>query len=191
MLEFVPASLGQALRGIRAGYDKIASEDRAFASAPDLIRLTSPAFDDSGSIPARYTADGEGISPPLDWSGSVSDAEGLVLIVEDPDAPSAEPLVHLLAWDLPPDLEELSEGQFHSPGHDGLDENLGRNSFLAAGWLPPDPPPGHGRHFYVFQLFALDRRLEFTGHPGRRQVIDAMKGHVLAKGVLAGTYRRS
>src|ERR1700710_1677223 len=96
MLEKMPRGLGHALRGVRAGYEKIIAEDAAFAQAPDSITLESPAFADGGDIPDRYTADGEMISPPLAWHGAPRDAESLVLIVEDPDAPSHEPLVHLL-----------------------------------------------------------------------------------------------
>ncbi len=113
-----------------------------------------------------------------------------MLIIEDPDAPSAEPLVHLLAWDLPPDLTSVDEGLFKSPHHEGLDENLGRNSFLQTAYLPPDPPTGHGPHLYAFQIFALDRRLDFDHPPGRSVVVAAMTGHVLAKGVLVGSYKR-
>jgi Raf kinase inhibitor-like YbhB/YbcL family protein len=191
MLEKIPRGLGHALRGVRAGYDKIVSEDEAFALAPETITLESAAFADGGDIPSRYTADGEKISPPLSWRGAPEDAAGLVLIVEDPDAPSAEPLVHLLAWDLPPDTSKIDEGLFRSPGHDGLDEDLGRNSFLKTAYLPPDPPTGHGPHLYAFQLFALDRRLDFDGAPGRSAVVKAMTGHVLAKGVLVGAYERT
>lgn len=189
MLEKIPAAAGRALRGARSGFDKIVSE-REFAAAPDVIRLESPAFDDATSIPPRYTADGERISPPLRWSGVPDDAESLVLIIEDPDAPSPQPLVHLLAWDLPPDLQALPEGEFKSPGHTGLDENLGRNSFLQAAYLPPDPPTGHGPHLYCFQVFALGRKLSFDRPPGRDKVVEAMRSHVLAKGVLTGTYER-
>jgi phosphatidylethanolamine-binding protein (PEBP) family uncharacterized protein len=112
MLEKIPHGLGHALRGVRAGYEKIIAEDDAFARIPDSISLESPAFADGGDIPDRYTADGERISPPLMWRGAPQDAESLVLIIEDPDAPSAEPLVHLLAWDLPPDVTTLDEGCF-------------------------------------------------------------------------------
>jgi phosphatidylethanolamine-binding protein (PEBP) family uncharacterized protein len=87
-------------------------------------------------------------------------------------------------------MTEIPEGEFASPGRDGLDEVLGRNSFLAAEWLPPDPPTGHGPHLYVFQMFALDRKLDFDNHPGRGEVVKAMKAHVLAKGLLIGTYER-
>ncbi len=191
MLEKIPAGLGRALRGVRAGFEKIVSEGDGFADIPDTLGLQSHAFKNGGSIPPRYTADGDRLSPPLLWTDVPLEAEGLVLIIEDPDAPSPEPLVHLLAWDLPPDLHVLPEGEFKSPGHPGLDENLGRNSYLQAAYLPPDPPTGHGPHLYAIQLFALDRRLEFDRAPGRKAVVDAMQGHVIAKGVLVGAYERT
>jgi phosphatidylethanolamine-binding protein (PEBP) family uncharacterized protein len=134
MLEKLPRGLGHALRGVRAGYEQIIAEDNAFAQAPDTITLESPAFGDRGDIPDRFTTDGEQISPPLMWRGVPEDAESLVLIIEDPDAPSAEPLVHLLAWDLPPDLASVDEGLFRSPHHEGLDEN--RPELLPADRLP-------------------------------------------------------
>jgi len=190
VLEKIPRGVGHALRGVRAGFEKIASES-AFASADDVIALESSAFEDGGSIPPRFTADGEGVSPPLSWSGAPSSAKAYVLLVEDPDAPSPEPLVHLLVWDLPPDLETLPEGQFASPRHAGLDEALGKNSYLRAAWLPPDPPTGHGPHLYAFQIYALSERLTFDGHPGRARVLAAMEGKVLAKGLLLGTYERA
>lgn len=190
MLEKIPRGVGHALGGVRAGFEKIASES-AFASVKDTIALESPAFEDGGSIPPRFTADGEGVSPPLSWSAPPLGTEAFVLLVEDSDAPSPEPLVHLLAWDLPPDLRTLPEGQFASPGHTGLDEALGRNAFLRAAWLPPDPPTGHGPHLYALQIYALAERLTFDGHPGRRRVLAAMEGKVLAKGLLLGTYERA
>lgn len=190
MLEKIPAAVGRAMRGLRAGYDKVLSEDPRFAEVPDSIDLESAAFEDGASMPARLTADGARLSPPLSWRGAPPEAAGLVLVVEDPDAPAPDPLVHLLAFDLPPDMTEIPEGLFRGPRHDGLDEPLGRNSYLQAAYMPPDPPNGHGRHLYVFQLFALDRRLDFERPPSRRAVAEAMSGHVLAKGVLVGAYER-
>ncbi|THD60083.1 YbhB/YbcL family Raf kinase inhibitor-like protein [Phenylobacterium sp.] len=190
MLEKIPAGVGHALRGVRAGFDKIVSEDAALASVADTIRVDSPAFKDGGSIPARFTADGPGISPPLRISEVPGSALALVLIAEDPDAPSAEPFVHLLSFDLPPQIGELTEGLFRSPKHEGLEEDLGRNSFHKAAYLPPDPPNGHGPHLYAVQVFALDRQLSFEHPPSRKAVVEAMQGHVLAKGLLVGTYER-
>ena len=190
MLEKIPAGLGHALRGVRAGFEKIVAEDPEFAGVADSIRLESPAFDDGGALPARYTADGEGISPPLIIADAPPSARALALIVEDPDAPSPEPLVHLLSFDLPPEIGELPEGLFRSPKHEGLEEDLGRNAFHKAAYLPPDPPKGHGPHLYVFQVFALDRRLDFEHPPSRKQVVEAMQGRVLARGMLIATYER-
>jgi Raf kinase inhibitor-like YbhB/YbcL family protein len=191
MLEKLPIGLGHALRGLRAGFEKIVSEDAAFAGAAETMRLESPAFEDGGAIPARFTADGPGISPPLFIGEAPIGARGLALIVEDPDAPAGEPLTHLLAFDLPPQIDELPEGLFRSPKHEGLDEDLGKNALHKAAYLPPDPPNGHGPHRYVFQVFALNRQLNFERPPSRKAVVKAMHGHVLAKGLLVGTYERA
>jgi Raf kinase inhibitor-like YbhB/YbcL family protein len=191
MLEKIPHGVGHALRGVRAGYDKIVSEGEGFVEAPQTIQLLSPAFDDGGTMPARFTNDGKKLSPPLAWSGVPNDTISLALIVEDPDAPMPEPVTHLLAWDLPANLTRLEEGHFRSEGHEGEVEPLGRNALLRAAYLAPDPPMGHGRHLYAFQLFALDRRLNFEYPPGRGAVVEAMNGHVLAKGVLGGIYERA
>jgi Raf kinase inhibitor-like YbhB/YbcL family protein len=190
VLEKMPPVVGRAMRGMRAGRAKVISARDELAALGRAISLESPVFTDGGAIPARFTADGAGLSPPLRWRGVPDAAEALVLIIEDADAPAPTPLVHLLAWDLPPDLTWLAEGQFPSPGHDGDDEVLGRNAFLKPAYLPPDPPPGRGPHLYVFQLFAVDRRLDLHGTPSRDAVWRAMDGHVIAKGILAGTYAR-
>jgi Raf kinase inhibitor-like YbhB/YbcL family protein len=190
MLEKIPAGLGHALRGVRAGFEKIVSEHEALAGVADTIRLESSAFEDGGAIPARFTADGPGLSPPLSIGDVPAGARSLVLIAEDPDAPSPEPFVQLLSFDLPPQIEDIPEGLFRSPGHEGLEEDLGRNSFHKAAYLPPDPPNGHGPHLYVFQVFALNRPLSFEHPPSRKAVVEAMQGHVLAKGLLVGTYER-
>jgi hypothetical protein len=125
ILEKIPDGLGHALRGDRAEFEKIVSEDAAFALIPDTIKLESPAFDDVGSIPACYTDDGTGISPPLTISGLAPGSEALTLIVEDPDAPASEPIVHLLVWDLAPANAAFQEGMFKRPNHPGPGGNRG------------------------------------------------------------------
>jgi len=67
---------------------------------------------------------------------------------------------------------------------------VGRNSFFSEGWLPPDPPTGHGSHDYVFQLFALSETPTLSANPGRAAIVEAMAGKVLAAGILVGTYSR-
>ncbi|WP_298927347.1 YbhB/YbcL family Raf kinase inhibitor-like protein [uncultured Ramlibacter sp.] len=190
MLEKLPEALGHALRHRRAGLDKLAVQHSGLRSGMAAMQLTSLAFADHAPIPARYTADGEGISPPLAWTGVPANAASLLLIVEDADAPTPQPLVHAIVVDLPPGDGALAEGALHSAGHTGQDMHEGRNSYLMAGWLAPDPPPGHGEHRYAFQLFALGAGPAFSGTPGRDAVLEAVRERGLASGLLVGTYAR-
>ncbi len=189
MLEKLPHAVGEALSGLRAGAEKAAFHTVA-AEAPATLRVTSEAFADTAPIPARYTADGDGLSPPLAVAGVPEDAAALVLFVEDPDAPSPHPLVHLIAWNLTPEDQGFPEGTFAGPAGNGARYDLGRNSFLKDGWLPPDPPTGHGPHHYLFQVFALARPAELPASPGRTALLDALRGNVIAKGLLTGTCER-
>jgi hypothetical protein len=190
MLEKLPEAVGHALRDRRAGLDKLVFNRCGLRAGHGMLQLSSLAFADHAPIPARYTADGEGLSPPLQWGGVPPSATSVLLVVEDADAPTAEPLVHAIVVDLPPGDGALAEGALHSTGHSGQDVHEGRNSYLMTGWLPPDPPPGHGQHRYAFQLFALGPGAGFKGTPGRDEVREAVERFGLASGLLVGTYER-
>ena len=190
MLEKLPESVGRALKGVRPGLDKTVAAKDEIADAPETIRLESPAFADGEPIPARYTADGEKLSPPLHWSGAPEEASALMLIIEDADSPTPVPLMHAIAWDLPLADSVLPEGALKSEGGPGLGHPMGKNSFKKAEYLPPDPPPGHGLHRYVFQIYALDRPLELTEGASKDDVVDGLKDAVIAKGLLIGVYER-
>jgi Raf kinase inhibitor-like YbhB/YbcL family protein len=192
MLENVPAAIGNALKSIRPGFEKTVYAKPAFA-APETLRLTSDAFADGSPIPARFTEDGAKISPPLTFQAIPHGAVSLALVVEDADSPTPSPLCHALVWNI-----EGADGGFHEAA---LDKDampparrgalLGKNSFMSSAWLPPDPPTGHGAHRYVFQLYALDIVPDLEEGAGRGAVVEALTGHVLAKGLLIGTYERS
>ena len=190
MLEKLPDSLGHALRGQRAGLDKIAFQAVDLRAGMASITLTSAAFVDHAPIPSAYTADGPGASPPLRWAGAPADAGSLVLIVEDADAPTPQPLVHAIVVELVGSAGDLAEGAMADARGEGPAVRMGRNSYLQASWLPPDPPPGHGVHRYAFQIFALTRGAVFDGTPGREAVLEAIREHGLASGCLIGTYER-
>lgn len=190
MLEHVPGWLGSLLRNVRAGHAKlvIAHVD---VDGDARIDLRSPAFGDGARLPERFTADGEGVSPPLVWGDVPAGTAALALIVEDPDAPSPQPLVHAIVWDIPAGERTLAEGAIRADGDGGDDgRDIGRNSYLREGWLPPDPPTGHGTHDYVFQLFALSTVPDIDANPGRSDVVAAIRGRVLAAGMIVGTYSR-
>ncbi|MDQ6640170.1 MAG: YbhB/YbcL family Raf kinase inhibitor-like protein [Pseudomonadota bacterium] len=190
MLEKLPDAVGHALRGQRAGLDKIAFQAVDLRAGMASLTVASLAFADHAPIPARYTADGAGVSPPLQWIGVPPAAASLALIVEDADAPTPQPLVHAIVVALDAADGALAEGALPSDDHEGSGLQVGRNSYLQAAWLPPDPPPGHGVHRYAFQLFALTAGATFEGTPGRDAVLAAIKEHGLASGCLIGTYER-
>jgi Raf kinase inhibitor-like YbhB/YbcL family protein len=190
MLEKLPDMVGHALRDVRAGLDKLVFNRCGLRAGHGTLAVGSLAFADHAPIPARYTADGEGLAPPLHWSGVPAGAASLVLLVEDADAPTPEPLVHAIVVDLPPADGAFGEGEMDSPRQDGGEAHEGRNSYLQKGWLPPDPPPGHGTHRYAFQLFALAEGEAFSGTPGRSDVLRAVQERGIASGLLIGTYER-
>ena len=186
MLEHVPAFLGRALKNVRAGHGKltVASLGGEETLGAGGFALTSPAFEDGEELDPMFTADEEdACAPPLAWTAPPKGTRALALLVEDPDAPSPQPLVHLIGWGFEPAAGDLFEGD--DPPMVGL------NSYNQAGWLPPDPPTGPGPHDYVFQLFALDTPLDLAPGAGRGALVEAMEDHVLAAAVLTGTYQRS
>lgn len=190
MLENLPDAIGHALRDQRAGLDKIAFRAVDLRQGMAAISVQSLAFADHAPIPERYSADGAGISPPLQWTGVPASAASLLLIVEDADAPTPQPLVHAIVVELEAADGAFPEGALASRDNDGSGLQMGRNSFLQAAWLPPDPPPGHGTHRYAFQMFALEPGPAFDGAPGREAVLDAVRERGLASGCLIGTYER-
>ncbi|MGJ7563175.1 YbhB/YbcL family Raf kinase inhibitor-like protein [Variovorax sp. GB1R11] len=193
MLEKLPDVIGHALHGVRAGLDEIVFNTLGMREGMASIEITSAAFVDHGPLPTRCTADapdGEGVSPPLRWTGLPAGTASLLLIVEDADSPTPNPLVHAIVVDLPPADGLLVEASIPSPGNEGTGLNIGRNSALQAAWLPPDPPPGHGVHRYAFQLFALGQAPDFSDSPGRDEVVEALRKHAIASGLLIGTHER-
>lgn len=144
------------------------------------MRLTSTEFVDGGTIPTRYTCDGEGISPPLEIADVPAGAQTLALICDDPDAPSGI-WDHWLVWNIPSTITHIPAG-----GAAGGQE--GMNSWPKQGYGPPCPPSGE--HRYYFRLYALDTRLDLPSTAGRQQLEAAMAGHLLERAELMGRYRR-
>ena len=140
MLEHVPRWLGAALRGARAGAEKIAVAQAELGGSFGAIDLSSPAFGHEARLPERFTADGAGVSPPLVWGPLPEGTFSLTLLVEDADAPAPQPLVHAVVGGMPGDTHRIVEGAIVRDGDGGAAGDVGRNSFFGEGWLPPDPP---------------------------------------------------
>lgn len=154
------------------------------------MQLTSPAFPHNGEIPGRHTCDDANVSPALSWKDLPDGTRSLALIVDDPDAPDpAAPRmvwVHWVLYDLPAHADGLAEGIAPGALPDGTREGL--NDWKRTGYGGPCPPIG--RHRYFHKLYALDVILPDLGHATKAQLEEAMKGHVLGKAELIGTYQR-
>ena len=156
------------------------AETASFAAGGAGMTIGSSAFHQGGDIPAKFTCDGGDTSPPLKIIGIPSEAKSLVLIADDPDAPSGV-FTHWLVWNIPPQTNSVAEGSAPKGVH-------GKNDFGKSGYGAPCPPTG--AHRYYFRVFALDRELALSSGAKRSQLDAAMKGHVIAQGELMGRYAR-
>jgi Raf kinase inhibitor-like YbhB/YbcL family protein len=159
---------------------------RAETQVSATFTVTSSAFAAGGAIPLRHSAYGDGVSPALSWSGVPTGARSLALMMEDPDATSARPFVHWLAWNVDPAAGDLPEG-IQPAGGAVAGLRQGRTSRDSVGYFGPRPH-GSSPHHYHFQLFALDASLDLADGADREALLAAMNGHVLAKGDLVGLF---
>jgi len=142
------------------------------------LTVTSPAFENNKLIPSKYTCDGDDVNPALVIKGIPEGTKSLVLIVDDPDAPMGT-WDRWIVWNIPPanNIEENSV-----PGTEGL------NDFRKHSYGGPCPPSG--THRYFFEVYALDTKLSLDPNSRRKDVENAIKDHILAKGELVGVYSR-
>ncbi|MBX3206659.1 MAG: YbhB/YbcL family Raf kinase inhibitor-like protein [Labilithrix sp.] len=156
------------------------------------LTLTSSSFPANGPIPAKHTCEGAEVSPALAWSDPPPATKSLAVVVSDPDAPDpAAPkqvFVHWVLYDIPPSTREIAEGA-RSAADVGGTARDGKNDFGQTGWKGPCPPKG--RHRYVHEVYALDAVLPDLERPTKGDLEKAMRGHVIAKGELIGTYEKS
>lgn len=153
-----------------------------------IFNLSSPAFKDGDTIPRNYTCDGSDASPRLTWGGVPEGTGSFALIMDDPDAPVGI-FNHWILYDLPAEIRELSEGFPKEPTlSNGAKQGI--TSFGRAGYGGPCPPKGPA-HRYFFTLYALDIPKLGTGAKASKEDVEGrMKGHVLGKAVIMGTYGR-
>ncbi len=153
------------------------------------MMLISPAFASGAAIPSEYTCSGADISPPLSWAGLPGATKSLVLVVEDPDAPSSGTFRHWGAFDIPPALKGLPAGYGPARRASGFREL--RNDFGRVGYGGPCPPSGGGTHHYHFRLLALGRAsLGLAPQASILALLKAAEPYAIGRAELIGTYRR-
>lgn len=155
--------------------------------APSELTVTSPAFPPHGAIPARYTGEGQDISPPLAWTNVPAGTWSFALFCHDPDAPVVSRggygFVHWVLYNIPATVNSLPEGV--------TDYTPGQNDWGRAGYGGPMPPPGHGPHRYYFWILALDQDLTLEPGLTLHQLLERIEPHVLGMNRLVGTYERT
>lgn len=145
------------------------------------LELTSDAFVNGQSIPAKYACTGRNISPALSWSEPPAGAQSFALIMDDPDAPGGT-WVHWVLFNIPAEARNLQENL------DASAMSVGKNSWGDPGYGGPCPPSG--THRYVFKLYALDSTLSLSPGATKEQVLKGMEGHILAQSELMGTFSK-
>ena len=152
-------------------------------AAPDRISLTSPAFTAGGTIPERFSCDGDDVSPPLRWTGVPDDARELALLVEDPDAPGGT-FVHWALFKVKPGREGIAVAEVPAGAREG------ENSSGDAGYAGPCPPKGDAPHHYEFVLYALSSPIDLENGAAAADVRAAVKDGAMARGRLVGRFGR-
>jgi Raf kinase inhibitor-like YbhB/YbcL family protein len=152
-----------------------------------MFKITSRAFKEGEMIPAHYTADGEDVSPPLDWIHIPDDTQSLALICDDPDAPGGT-FTHWVVYNIPRNATLFPEAL---PNFKTLPigARQGINDFGQVGYKGPAPPSGV--HRYFFKLFALDEVLDLEAGATRAQFEKAAQRHIVGKAQLMGKYQRT
>ncbi|MDE2311673.1 MAG: YbhB/YbcL family Raf kinase inhibitor-like protein [Patescibacteria group bacterium] len=145
------------------------------------MTITSPAFADGQPIPKKYTCDGDGVNPPLAFSGVPKEAGSLALVIDDPDAPSGT-WTHWTLWNIDPATLLIAENSVPSGAVQGQTSS-GQNAYGG-------PCPPSGTHHYYFKLYALDSKLTIPSFADSRALAQALNGHVMSQAQLVGTYSR-
>ncbi len=148
--------------------------------------IKSTAFQEGEMIPRKYTCDDINISPPLEWCSVPQAVKGFAIICDDPDAPSGT-FVHWVYYDIPANVTNLAEGIKPEKMPAGGGKH-GINDFHKTGYGGPCPPAG--THRYYFKLYALDADTGLGPGAGKQQLLNTMKGHILAQSELMGKYKR-
>ena len=157
------------------------------------LTLTTPAFADGAEIPAKYTqSDPNAVSPKLEWTHVPPGTVSFALIMHDPDVAirrNTDDVLHWMAFNIPGTATELPEGM---PATATMPDGTiqAKNLRGGVGYMGPGAPAAGPHHHYTWELFALDTKLELGPDASRDDVLKAMQGHILGKGVLMGRFHR-
>lgn len=166
-------------------FSKISTEEKKLVSKQKISKkalfLASPAFDENGFIPEKYTCDGENINPPFVIKNIPSETKSLAIVVNDPDAPSGN-FIHWVIWNINPQESKIQEGILPNGAVEGV------NDFGNIGYGGPCPPDGV--HHYQFRLFALSKKLSLSRGASKKQFENFARDSIIQSFTLTAKYKR-
>jgi Raf kinase inhibitor-like YbhB/YbcL family protein len=173
---------------------------RGAAPAPPAMTLTIPGYPDGSHIPVKFTQAapgvpvGEGTSPAIQWANVPAGTQSFVLHMHDLDVTrnkTSDDQVHWVVWNIPASLSGLPEGV---PKGSQLADGSYQISATGPMYRGPGAPANGPFHHYVIEFYALDSKLDVKptadAFATRSEVIKAIQGHILAKAVYSGLFRR-
>ena len=149
--------------------------------APSSVTVTSPAFDEGGEIPTRFTCDGEEISPPLAWESTSGNPRAWALVVDDPDAPGGT-FVHWVVLDIPRGTRSVAQAT--APAESAQVDNSAGDPAYAG------PCPPSGRHRYRFTVYGLSETTGLEDGAALADALAAITSAAVSRGTLLATYER-
>jgi len=177
-----------------AGLGSAMAQDKQAKMPPRPgLTLATSAFPDGGEIPAKFTqSDPNAVSPKLEWTNVPANTVTFALILHDPDVAlqkKADDVLHWMIFNIPGTAHELPEGV---PTNAALPDGTvqAKNIRGGVGYMGPGAPAVGPQHHYTFELFALDTKLDLGPDATRADVLKAIDGHILGKGVLVGRFHR-
>ncbi|MHB1865355.1 MAG: YbhB/YbcL family Raf kinase inhibitor-like protein [Candidatus Saccharimonadales bacterium] len=151
------------------------------------LSLSSPEFQDGGTIPVKYTSDGDNINPPIDISGVSKETKSLVLIVDDPDAATdpdgpGKTFDHWVVFNISPTITQIEENSLPT-GSIVAKNGMGESKYIG-------PAPPNGKHRYYFKLYELLDILDLDTYAVKEDVEKAMQDKIIGQAQLVATYER-
>src|ERR1700688_1583234 len=175
-----------------AGVARVAAQQPAAPPPPSKFKLTSSAYTEGSMIPTQYScADPNAASPALSWANPPANTVSFAIVMHDTDAAPMKgtmDVTHWIFWGIPGTSSSGAAGVKPVSSPDGIVQ--GKNIRNVNGYQPPCPPPGATPHHYIFEIYALDTKLDLAAGSARMDLLKAMDGHVIGKATYVGIFGR-
>lgn len=187
-------SLGVLAILLAAGISSVAAQQQAAPPPPppSKFKLMTSAYAEGSMIPTQYScADPNAASPALSWSNPPSAAVSFAVVMHDTDAAPMKGVMdvtHWIFWGIAGTATSIPAAIKPDASPDGIVQGV--NIRKVNGYQPPCPPPGATPHHYIFEIYALDSKLDLPAGSARADLLKAMDGHVVGKATYVGLFGR-